>query len=54
MTAFVVWIRCLFCRHEWSAPVRGELKWQGKTVPYKIIDCRECKKCGWIWKQSIP
>lgn len=57
MTRLVWFLRRAFCAHEWGRT--GESKfWRPGTDPEKHLPAqayiiKECKKCGWIWRQRL-
>ena len=44
------YIRSLFCKHEWEYLGKTRLFYEGRDMPYRIIDRWRCTKCGFIMK----
>jgi hypothetical protein len=60
MKGLVWWLRSAFCRHEWAKVGMTQIFSHDPRdghrlteVPQANLDVKECRKCGWIWRQRL-
>ena len=54
MRKIIIYIRSLFCKHEWEFLNKTECYYKGVSTehPVKFIERWRCKKCGYIVKDQ--